>query len=81
MTPVPDILSEYSFAGLLRGYKTEVVKYISCNLEVPASAEIILVGYLQTGETAIEGPYDDHTDYYNKTDSFPVFIITHITQR
>ncbi|MFT4464294.1 MAG: 4-hydroxy-3-polyprenylbenzoate decarboxylase [Sodalis sp. (in: enterobacteria)] len=81
VTPVPDALSEYAFAGLLRGYKTEVVKCVSCDLEVPASAEIVLEGYLQEGETATEGPYGDHTGYYNETNSFPVFTITHITQR
>ncbi|WP_413727536.1 4-hydroxy-3-polyprenylbenzoate decarboxylase [Sodalis sp. RH19] len=81
VTPVPDSLSEYAFAGLLRGYKTEVVKCISCDLEVPASAEIVLEGYLEPGETAPEGPYGDHTGYYNEVDEFPVFTITHITQR
>ncbi|WP_413736177.1 4-hydroxy-3-polyprenylbenzoate decarboxylase [Sodalis sp. RH21] len=81
VTPVPDSLSEYAFAGLLRGYKTEVVKCISCDLEVPASAEIVLEGYLEPGETATEGPYGDHTGYYNEVDEFPVFTITHITQR
>lgn len=81
VTPVPDTLSEYAFAGLLRGYKTEVVKCISCDLEVPASSEIVLEGYLEVGEMATEGPYGDHTGYYNKTDRFPIFTITHITQR
>ncbi|MCR3756890.1 MAG: 3-octaprenyl-4-hydroxybenzoate decarboxylase [Sodalis sp. Ppy] len=81
VTPVPDVLSEYAFAGLLRGYKTEVVKCISCDLEVPANAEIILEGYLEVGEMAIEGPHGDHTGYYNETDRFPVFTVTHITQR
>lgn len=81
VTPVPDSLSEYAFAGLLRGYKTEVVKCISCDLEVPASAEIVLEGYIEPGETALEGPYGDHTGYYNEQDRFPVFTITHITQR
>ncbi|MBT9432174.1 4-hydroxy-3-polyprenylbenzoate decarboxylase [Candidatus Sodalis endolongispinus] len=81
VTPVPDALSEYAFAGLLRGNKTEVVKCVSCDLEVPASAEIVLEGYLEAGETATEGPYGDHTGYYNETDRFPVFTITHITQR
>ncbi|MBX4180863.1 4-hydroxy-3-polyprenylbenzoate decarboxylase [Sodalis sp. CWE] len=81
VTPVPDILSEYAFAGLLRGGKTEVVKCLSCDLEVPANAEIVLEGYLETSETAIEGPYGDHTGYYNEVDRFPVFTITHITQR
>src|SRR5471030_1193717 len=81
VTPVPDSLSEYAFAGLLRGYKTEVVKCLSCDLEVPASAEIVLEGYIEAGEMALEGPYGDHTGYYNEQDHFPVFTITHITQR
>ncbi|WP_093321967.1 4-hydroxy-3-polyprenylbenzoate decarboxylase [Thorsellia anophelis] len=81
VTPVPDSLSEYAFAGLLRGNKTEVVKCISNDLEVPASAEIILEGYLMQGEVAPEGPYGDHTGYYNEVDSFPVFTITHLTMR
>tara|TARA_B110000114_G_scaffold166801_1_gene188257 strand:- start:713 stop:2197 length:1485 start_codon:yes stop_codon:yes gene_type:complete len=81
VTPVPDTLSEYAFAGLLRGSKTEVVKCISNNLEVPASAEIILEGYLDPNEVAPEGPYGDHTGYYNEVDDFPVFTVTHITQR
>lgn len=81
VTPVPDSLSEYAFAGLLRGNKTEVVKCISNELEVPASAEIILEGYLMPGEVAPEGPYGDHTGYYNEVDSFPVFTVTHITMR
>ncbi|KXO13924.1 3-polyprenyl-4-hydroxybenzoate carboxy-lyase [Moritella sp. JT01] len=81
VTPVPDTLSEYAFAGLLRGSRTEVVKSISNDLEVPASAEIILEGYIKPGEMAEEGPYGDHTGYYNETDSFPVFTVTHITMR
>jgi 4-hydroxy-3-polyprenylbenzoate decarboxylase len=81
VTPVPDTLSEYAFAGLLRGNKTEVVKCISSDLQVPASAEIVLEGYLEPGEMADEGPFGDHTGYYNEVESFPVFTITHITQR
>ncbi|HAY7393877.1 TPA: UbiD family decarboxylase [Shigella flexneri] len=81
VTPVPDTLSEYAFAGLLRGTKTEVVKCISNDLEVPASAEIVLEGYIDPGEMAPEGPYGDHTGYYNEVDNFPVFTVTHITQR
>jgi 4-hydroxy-3-polyprenylbenzoate decarboxylase len=81
VTPVPDSMSEYAFAGLLRGNKTEVVKCISCDLEVPASAEIVLEGYIDPGEMAVEGPYGDHTGYYNEVDKFPVFTVTHITQR
>ncbi|WP_088329475.1 4-hydroxy-3-polyprenylbenzoate decarboxylase [Lacimicrobium sp. SS2-24] len=81
VTPVPDTLSEYAFAGLLRGDKTEVVKCISNDLQVPASAEIVLEGYIAPGETAPEGPYGDHTGYYNEIDEFPVFTVTHITHR
>lgn len=81
VTPVPDSLSEYAFAGLLRGSKTEVVGCISNSLEVPASAEIVLEGYIDPEEMAPEGPYGDHTGYYNEVDDFPVFTVTHITQR
>ncbi|MGB0938674.1 MAG: 4-hydroxy-3-polyprenylbenzoate decarboxylase [Colwellia sp.] len=81
VTPVPDTLSEYAFAGLLRGSKTEVTKSISNNLDVPATAEIILEGYLAPGEMAPEGPYGDHTGYYNEVDNFPVFTVTHVTMR
>ncbi len=81
VTPVPDTLSEYAFAGLLRGAKTEVAKCISNDLEVPATAEIILEGYIDPTEMAPEGPYGDHTGYYNEVDDFPVMTVTHITQR
>jgi 4-hydroxy-3-polyprenylbenzoate decarboxylase len=81
VTPVPDTLSEYAFAGLLRGEKTELVKSLSNDLQVPASAEIILEGYIAPGEMADEGPYGDHTGYYNEVDRFPVFTVTHITHR
>ncbi|AEF05327.1 4-hydroxy-3-polyprenylbenzoate decarboxylase [Alteromonas sp. KS69] len=81
VTPVPDTLSEYAFAGLLRGDKTEVVKSISNDLQVPASAEIVLEGYIAQDEVAPEGPYGDHTGYYNEVDDFPVFTVTHITHR
>ena len=81
VTPVPDTLSEYAFAGLLRGSKTEVVKSVSNDLQVPASAEIVLEGYIDPDEMAPEGPYGDHTGYYNEVDDFPVFTVTHITQR
>jgi len=81
VTPVPDTLSEYGFAGLLRGEKTEVVKCISSDLQVPASAEFVLEGYLDPDETAPEGPYGDHTGYYNEVETFPVFTVTHITHR
>ncbi|MFU2048570.1 4-hydroxy-3-polyprenylbenzoate decarboxylase [Avibacterium gallinarum] len=81
VTPVPDSLSEYAFAGLLRGNKTEVVKSVSNDLDVPASAEIVLEGYIDPNETALEGPYGDHTGYYNEQEYFPVFTVTHITMR
>lgn len=81
VTPVPDTLSEYQFAGLLRGAKTELVKCVSSDLEVPASAEIVLEGFIQPDETALEGPFGDHTGYYNEQETFPVFTISHITMR
>ncbi len=81
VTPVPDSLSEYGFAGLLRGAKTEVAQCVSNDLQVPASAEIVLEGFIYPGETAPEGPFGDHTGYYNEVDEFPVFTIERITQR
>jgi len=81
VTPVPDALSEYQFAGLLRGAKTEVVKCIGSDLQVPASAEIVLEGVIHPGEVALEGPYGDHTGYYNEQASFPVFTVERITMR
>ena len=81
VTPVPDALSEYGFAGLLRGDKTEVVKCIGSDLQVPASAEYVLEGYLMPGEEADEGPFGDHTGYYNEVERFPVFTIERITHR
>ncbi|GAB6141056.1 4-hydroxy-3-polyprenylbenzoate decarboxylase [Methylosoma difficile] len=81
VTPVPDSLSEYAFAGLLRGSKTEVAKCLLSDLQVPASAEIVLEGFIYPGETAPEGPFGDHTGYYNEVDEFPVFTIERITQR
>ena len=81
VTPVPDTLSEYQFAGLLRGAKTEVIKCIGNDLQVPASAEIVLEGAIHPNETALEGPYGDHTGYYNEQETFPVFTIDRITMR
>ncbi|MCX7106792.1 MAG: 4-hydroxy-3-polyprenylbenzoate decarboxylase [Methylococcales bacterium] len=81
VTPVPDSLSEYAFAGLLRGSKTEVAKSIINDLQVPASAEIVLEGFIYPNEFAPEGPYGDHTGYYNEVADFPVFTIERITQR
>jgi 4-hydroxy-3-polyprenylbenzoate decarboxylase len=81
VTPVPDTLSEYQFAGLLRGAKTELVKCLGSDLQVPASAEIVLEGAIHPNETALEGPYGDHTGYYNEQETFPVFTIDRITMR
>jgi 4-hydroxy-3-polyprenylbenzoate decarboxylase len=81
VTPVPDTLSEYAFAGLLRGSRTEVTKCIGNELQVPASAEIVLEGHLHPDDTAPEGPFGDHTGYYNEVESFPVFTIDRITMR
>ena len=83
VTPVPDSLSEYAFAGLLRGSRTEVVNCIDkhIDLQVPASAEYVLEGYIYPDDVAPEGPYGDHTGYYNEVDSFPVFTIERITHR
>jgi 4-hydroxy-3-polyprenylbenzoate decarboxylase len=79
VTPVPDTLSEYQFAGLLRGSRTELVKCIGN--DVPARAEIVLEGVIHPDETALEGPYGDHTGYYNEQDHFPVFTVERITMR
>jgi len=81
VTPVPDSLSEYAFAGLLRGHKTELVKARGSDLQVPASAEIVLEGVIHPGETAEEGPYGDHTGYYNEVERFPVFTVERMTSR
>ncbi len=81
VTPIPDTLSEYAFAGLLRGAKTEVVQAKLSKLWVPASAEIVLEGFIYPGKTAPEGPFGDHTGYYNEVEEFPVFTIECITQR
>ncbi|MGB2054873.1 MAG: 4-hydroxy-3-polyprenylbenzoate decarboxylase [Porticoccaceae bacterium] len=81
VTPVPDTLSEYAFAGLLRGGKTQVTQCIGNDLQVPATAEYILEGFLQPGEEAQEGPFGDHTGYYNEVETFPVFTIDRITHR
>jgi 4-hydroxy-3-polyprenylbenzoate decarboxylase len=81
VTPVPDSLSEYAFAGLLRGSRTELVQCLGSDLEVPASAEFVLEGHIHPGDTAPEGPFGDHTGYYNEVDDFPVFTIERITHR
>ena len=81
VTPIPDTLSEYAFAGLLRGSKTEVIKCLSNDLQVPASAEFVLEGVIEPDDMADEGPFGDHTGYYNEVDSFPVFTVKKITHR
>ncbi len=81
VTPIPDALSEYAFAGLLRGEKTKVAQCLSNDLQIPASAEIVLEGFIYPDDMADEGPYGDHTGYYNEVEKFPVFTIEKITQR
>lgn len=81
VTPVPDSLSEYAFAGLLRGSRSEVANCLGSNLQVPASAEFVLEGHIQPEDMAPEGPFGDHTGYYNEVENFPVFTIERITQR
>ncbi len=81
VTPVPDTLSEYGFAGLLRGSRTEVVKCLTNDLQVPASAEIVLEGCIAPNDMADEGPFGDHTGYYNEVEKFPVFTVECITHR
>jgi 4-hydroxy-3-polyprenylbenzoate decarboxylase len=96
VTPVPDQLSEYQFAGLLRGSRTEITACLGSDLEVPASAEIVLEGAILPDasnrdgqisavnagyETALEGPFGDHTGYYNEVERFPVLTIQRITMR
>ncbi|MGB7991553.1 MAG: 4-hydroxy-3-polyprenylbenzoate decarboxylase [Candidatus Methylophosphatis roskildensis] len=81
VTPVPDTLSEYQFAGLLRGARTELVKCIGNDLQVPASAEIVLEGAIHPGDEAEEGPFGDHTGYYNEVARFPVFTVERISMR
>lgn len=81
VTPIPDQLSEYAFAGLFRGEKTKVADCLSNDLQIPASAEFVLEGYIYPDEVAPEGPYGDHTGYYNEVESFPVFTIEKITHR
>jgi len=81
VTPVPDSIAEYQFAGLLRGAKTELVRCLGSDLQVPASAEIVLEGVIHAGETALEGPFGDHTGYYNEQERFPVFTVERISMR
>ena len=81
VTPVPDTLSEYQFAGLLRGHKVELVDCKTVPLKVPAEAEIVLEGHVALDDYGDEGPYGDHTGYYNAVEKFPVFTISAITMR
>ena len=81
VTPIPDSLSEFAFAGLLRGSKTEVTQSLLSDLEVPARAEIILEGHIHPGDEANEGPFGDHTGYYNEVERFPVFTVEAMTMR
>ncbi|MBL8838449.1 MAG: UbiD family decarboxylase, partial [Alphaproteobacteria bacterium] len=81
VTPVPDTLSEYQFAGLLRGRRVELVDCVSQPLKVPAEAEIVLEGTVSLDDYGDEGPYGDHTGYYNSVEKFPVFTLTAITMR
>ncbi|MDX1453055.1 MAG: 4-hydroxy-3-polyprenylbenzoate decarboxylase [Oleiphilaceae bacterium] len=81
VTPVPDSLSEYAFAGLLRGSKTELVLSDKSGLHIPASAEIVLEGVIHPEDMAPEGPFGDHTGYYNEVDHFPVFTVERVSRR
>ncbi|MBN1237738.1 MAG: 4-hydroxy-3-polyprenylbenzoate decarboxylase [Gammaproteobacteria bacterium] len=81
VTPIPDTLSEYAFAGLLRGDRTELAQCIGSSLKVPAAAEMTLEGYIEPEETAPEGPFGDHTGYYNEVETFPVMTVERITHR
>jgi len=81
VTPVPDTLGEYQFAGLLRGARTELAKCIGSDLQVPARAEIVLEGVIHPGDTALEGPHGDHTGYYNEAERFPVLTVERVTLR
>ena len=81
VTPIPDTLSEYQFAGLLRGARTELTKCLGSELEVPASAEMVLEGTIARDDLAEEGPHGDHTGYYNEAERFPVLTVERITTR
>jgi len=81
VTPVPDTLGEYQFAGLLRGARTELAKCLGSDLQVPARAEIVLEGVIHPGDTALEGPHGDHTGYYNEAEHFPVLTVERVTLR
>jgi 4-hydroxy-3-polyprenylbenzoate decarboxylase len=81
VTPIPDTLGEYQFAGLLRGARTELAACLGSRLQVPATAEIVLEGVIRPGDTAEEGPHGDHTGYYNEVERFPVLTVERITMR
>ena len=81
VTPIPDSLAEYAFAGLLRGSKTEVASSLLSDLEIPARAEIVLEGHIYANDEADEGPFGDHTGYYNEVERFPVFTVEAISMR
>ncbi len=81
VTPIPDSLAEYAFAGLLRGSKTEVTRSLLSDLVIPARAEIVLEGHIQPGDEAEEGPFGDHTGYYNEVERFPVFTVEAMSMR
>jgi 4-hydroxy-3-polyprenylbenzoate decarboxylase len=81
VTPVPDALGEYQFAGLLRGARTELARCIGSDLQVPARAEIVLEGVIRPDDTALEGPHGDHTGYYNEAERFPVLTVERMTLR
>ena len=81
VAPVPDTVSEFQFAGLLRGSKTRVARCLSHDLLVPATAEIVLEGYIEPDQVCQEGPFGDHTGYYNSVEEFPVFTVEKITHR
>ena len=81
VTPIPDTLSEHAFAGLLRGSRTELSHCQLSELQVPASAEFVLEGFIYPDDIAEEGPFGDHTGYYNEVERFPVFTIERITHR
>ena len=81
VTPVPDTLSEYQFAGLLRGKRLDLVDCKTVPLKVPAEAEIVLEGHVALDEYGAEGPYGDHTGYYNAVEEFPVFRLSAMTMR
>ena len=81
VTPIPDTLAEYAFAGLLRGSKTEITRALLSDLEIPARAEIVLEGHIYADDEADEGPFGDHTGYYNEVERFPVFTVEVMTMR